>query len=63
MCIRDRYESEEARAEDINLETADDDEPLVPSEYPNEGPHHEGTEIQDPDEPLATKAALTSEFD
>jgi segregation and condensation protein B len=57
------YEPEEARAEDINPETADDDEPLVASEYPDEGPHHEGTEIQDPDEPSATKAALTSEFD
>ena len=57
------YESEEARAEDINPETADDDEPLVASDYPDEEPHHEGTEIQDPDEPLATKAALTSEFD
>ena len=57
------YESEEERAEGNNPEIADDDEPLVASEYPNEGPHHEGTEIQDPDEPLATKAALTSEFD
>ena len=57
------YESEEERAEGNNPETADDDEPLVASEHPNEGPHHEGTEIQDPDEPLATKAALTSEFD
>ena len=57
------YESEEERAEGNNPETADDDEPLAASEHPNEGPHHEGTEIQDPDEPLATKAALTSEFD
>ena len=57
------YESEEARAEDINPETADDDEPLVASDYPDEEPQHEGTEIQDPDEPSATKAALTSEFD
>ena len=57
------YESEEERAEGNNPETADDDEPLVASDYPDEEPHHEGTEIQDPDEPLATKAALTSEFD
>ncbi|MBT6348491.1 MAG: hypothetical protein HOJ50_04985 [Proteobacteria bacterium] len=56
-------ESEEASAEDINPETSDDDEPLVGGEYPGEGSHSEGTEIQDPDERSATKAALTSEFD
>ena len=55
-------ESEGASAEDINPETSDDDEPLVGGEYPGEGPHSEGTEIQDPDERSATKAALTSEF-
>ena len=56
-------ESEEASAEDINPETSDDDEPLVGGEYPGERSHSEGTEIQDPDERSATKAALTSEFD